>query len=132
MPSFETIFGNSCTVVKQPADYERQYNSFPGSDGLVSIYMGKRGSAIVITGFVEGAGTGYNGARANANSKIENLESWCSSLPANYTYRGQTFYDVVFEKLQLIPDPRSGIVYNYIKRNGNIKVNFIMYARSLS
>jgi hypothetical protein len=127
--SLNSIFGNDIVVADGPLEVSRLFNSFAGANGLTTIYMGSRGSPLLIIGSIRGTGIGYNASRADAAGQIATIESWLSADAGDYTYRGQNFYNVVWEKLELIPDI-DRITYSRAA-NGDVCVRFIMYGREL-
>jgi len=84
--------------------------------------LGTRGRLILVTGRLSAAGITYNIARANLQAAIDAIETYQNAPAADYTYRGQTFYSVIFGEFKLIPGS-SGKSIHYTAA-GNAAVNF--------
>jgi len=98
-----TIYGTEFSLLPQPQTHERSQASYPGGDGLTSLYSGKRGLPMVVTGRLWYTNSTYNTARAALEAMIDEINAYQSEEPADYTYRGTTYYNVVFGPLRLIP-----------------------------
>jgi hypothetical protein len=121
-----SIFGEEITVHARPSVPQRQFAGFPGADGLVSMHLGMRGREIVITGRLRVSGNTYQIARQNMQDEIDAIQAYCGidTEATNYSYMGETYNDVVFGPLQLIPDG-NGKVFHYTAEKKMI-VNFMI------
>ena len=99
-----TIFGTAINVYQQPIRSVRQYAAFPGAHGLAGMHLGTRGRPIVISGHLAVTVAGYSAARASLQTAINAIEVWLLADPADYSFMGVTFYAVVFDKFELVPD----------------------------
>lgn len=106
-----TIFGSEINVYAQPRAADRQYAGFPGAHGVVGMFMGTRGSRLVISGTLASSGANYNTARANLQAVIDSIEAYLLALPADYSFKGTTYYNVVFDRFELIPDARNKVFH---------------------
>jgi len=124
-----TIFGDEIKVYAQPRNIDRQYVGFPGANGVVSMHLGTRGRQIVVTGTIYGDGANYAAARTACQVKINAIESYFypDVQVDSYSFMGETFYNAVFDKFQLIPDSE-GKVFHYTVA-GYVIVSFICYLR---
>ena len=127
--NLSTIFGSEINVVVQPRDTERSYAGFPGAHGLVGMHMGSRGYPIIITGRLASSGASYQAARGNLQVVIDGIENYLWVDAADYSFKGTTYYDVVFEKIQLVPD-NAGKVFHFTSE-GYVTVDFVCSLRAL-
>ena len=116
------IFGIETKVYLQPLDVERQSVGFPGAHGVVSTHLGTRGRRLVITGTIRGA------TRAACGWAIGAIEPYLWADAANYTYKGESYSNVVFGPFRLIPD-FEGKLFHFTA--GSVFCRFVMYGRSL-
>ena len=91
--------------------------------------MGTRGRQLIISGTFYQAGVSYAAARAALQAAIDTIEIYLWTSEADYTYGGQTYYNVVFDKLSLVPDAR-GKFFHW-NAGGYVTVDFICYGRCL-
>ena len=103
------IFGSEIKVAAQPRAADRQFVSFAGAHGLTGMLMGSRGYPIVVKGTLRGTGGSYSAARLAVQAKIDAIENYMWSLVADYTFNGRTYSDVVWNKLELLPDNRGSV-----------------------
>jgi len=124
-----TIFGNEIKVHLQPVIIDRQYSGFPGAHGLTAMHMGSRGYPLTVTGKLASSGVNYTAARAAVRAVIDGIEDYLFADAADYVFFGVTYYSVVWEKFQLLPDG-TGKVFHYTSE-GYCTADFIMLGRSL-
>lgn len=124
-----SIFGSAIRVGVQPRQAERQYAGFPGCHGVTAMTMGTRGRQLVITGTFYRAGANYAAARATLQAAIDVIEAYQWATEADYTYAGQTYYNVVFDKFSLVPDAQ-GKFFHW-NAGGYVTANFVCYGRAL-
>lgn len=129
MADLATIFGSAIKVGVQPRQSERQYAGFPGAHGVTTMAMGTRGRQLVITGTFYQNGENYAAARAALQTAIDAIEAYLYAAAADYTYGGQTYYNVVFDKLSLVPD-QQGKFFHW-NAGGYVTVKFVCYGRCL-
>jgi len=98
------LFGTDINVTCQPVRSVRNYYGFPGVHGLLSKWMGTRGQVLIVTGRIEESGQDYETARVALQDVIDEIETCLWDEPADYTFKGYTYTDVVFDRLELIPD----------------------------
>ncbi len=120
---FTTIFGNEIVVSAQPRRAARQYTAFPGAHGLVGMHMGTRGRPMVVTGRLRKTGTDYSDARSTLQTTIDDIEEYLWADAADYTFKGDTYSNVVFNKLQLLPDSKSKVFH--FNSEGEVFVDFV-------
>lgn len=125
-----TIFGNDINVVPEPRTIQRDYHGFAGADGLLSMYHGFRGYRILVTGRNFGSGATYNLARAAAEASKFAIEANLPNVSADYTFKGSTYSDVVFERFELVRDG-SGKAF-HLTAEGIVIYDFIAVLRSLN
>jgi len=99
-----TIFGSEIRVHQQPRSSVRQFAGFPGGHGLVSLWLGTRGRPLVIAGVLRATAGSYAAARAALQTAIDTIETYLWSPAADYSFQGTTFYSVVLNEFQLVPD----------------------------
>jgi len=124
-----TIFGTEIKVQAQPVIIDRQYSGFPGGHGLTAMHMGSRGYPLTVTGRLAESGESYAVARAAARTTILAIEDYLFADAADYVFAGVTYYSVVWEKFQLLPD-NTGKVFHWTSE-GYCTADFIMLGRSL-
>lgn len=122
------IFGSEIKVGFQPRASQIQYTGYPGAHGLTGIRLGSRGYPIIVTGRLFGTGGTYDLARADLATKIDTIETWLWAASQTFTFRGNTFDYVVFEKFELIP--RNG-KYFFLTSEGYVVCDFFCILRSL-
>ncbi|HIJ66815.1 MAG TPA: hypothetical protein HPP51_00830 [Planctomycetes bacterium] len=98
-----TIFGSSINVTVQPREVDRRNAAYPGADGLTSMCMGTRGRAITVGGLLSASGANYNTARSSLQTIIDGIEAYLDNSAAQYTFKGQTFSNTVFEQFRIVP-----------------------------
>jgi hypothetical protein len=127
------IFGNEIRVFAQPRQIDRQYVGLPGAHGLLSMHMGSRGRQIIVTGTMWGlAGSNedpYIYGRLQCQAAIDAMELYLYADAADYTFMGDTYYNIVFDKIDLIPDGQ-GKAFHLTAEN-YVTCNFIAYLRQL-
>ena len=128
MPDLTAIFGTDIKVSPQPRQPLRQYAHFAGSHGLTAMHLGSGGYTITVTGRLRASGAGYAAARANLVAATAAIESYNFSDAADYTFANDTYYNVVFEQFQLVPDAHGKI---YHLSSGYVFVDFIARLRAL-
>ena len=124
-----TIFGNEIIVAALPPIVERQFTGFPGGHGLVSMDLGSRGRQLIIRGRLAETGSDYNTARANLQDELDDIQDYLFAEAADYKFKSQTFYSVVFNQLQLVPDG-AGRHYHWTAE-GKVMVSFICCGQCL-
>jgi len=117
------IFGSEIIVSPQPRIMQRQYAGIPGTEGLLSMTLGTRGRIITITGRLAATGASYAAARANLQTLIDAVEAYEHAEADDYTYGNETFYNVVFDSIQIIPDAQQKI-YHFLS-TGYVSCRFI-------
>ncbi len=125
----ETLFGSDICVTVQPRNLDRQYAGFAGAVGVTTMNLGTRGRQLVVTGRLSAAGASYNAARVNLQAAINAIELYLTAAAANYTYKTQTFYNVIFDRFSL----RQGAFGKSIHftAEGNATAEFICFLREL-
>lgn len=123
------IFGNEISVAVNPRDTERQYAGFAGAHGIVSMFMGSHGYSIAVSGTLRASGANYAAARAALIAAIRVIEAYQWADAADYTFFNDTYENIVWDKLQIIPD-NSGKQFHY-DTNGECLCRFVMPGRSL-
>jgi len=124
---FTTIFGNEIKLYAQPRQGDRQYVGFPGAEGLVGMQMGTRGRQLVITGRLRAAGSDYSDARSNLQVIIDDIEEYQWSEAADYTFKGETYSYVVFDRFNLIPDGEGKLFH--FNSVGEVFADFVCFLR---
>lgn len=117
------IFGTEIKVTAQPRDIARQYHHFAGANGLTAMHLGSRGHRIVINGIIRE--TTWPLLRA----AILAIESWLYAGAFDYSFFGNTYYFVVWEKLELPVDSNGKSVY--WTSQGWVLTRFTAYGRAL-
>jgi len=126
-----TIFGTEIKAALQPRVHHRLYAGFPGAHGLTDMKMGTRGAPLAIAGRLAASGANYQAARVALQVIIDNIDaSYIEAEADDYTYMGSTYYDMVFDRFELIPD-RNGKYFHYTTA-GYCFCDFICTGRSLS
>ena len=123
------IFGDEITVHAQRRKADRQFSGFAGAHGLTSMLMGSRGTPLVVKGTVRGTGSSYSAARDSADSKLAVLENLLWEQADSYSFKGRTYYYVVWTKITIVPD-NNGVAYHQTSV-GNVLVRFIAIGISL-
>jgi len=123
-----TLFGTEIKVFAQPRLVEIQFAGFPGAHGVTGMNLGTRGKPLTITGRLSYSGSGYDNSRELLDGLIANIEALLWADAADYTYHGQTYEQVQFTHLELVPDG-GGKVYHMT--SSSVFVNFIMHGHIL-
>ncbi len=121
--SLNTVFGNEIRVQITPRQMDREYHGIPGVNGVLSMANGTRGRRIIVTGRLRYYGANYATARNSLQATIDTLEAMQSLPAASYTYGSQTFNNVIFEKIQVIPDSSGKSIF--YTRDGYAVCDFI-------
>jgi len=124
---FITIFGNEINLYAQPRQADRQYTGFPGAHGLVAMHMGTRGRQLVITGRLRATGSSYSAARSNLQEIIDEIEAYQWADAADYTFKGETYGNVVFDRFNLVPDGQGKAFF--MNSIGEVFADFVCYLR---
>jgi hypothetical protein len=124
-----TIFGDEICVYAQPRQVDRQYVGWPGCNGLVGMHMGSRGRQIIITGRLRESGADYQTVRTALQSTIDEIEGYLDADRADYSYKGETYEDVVFDRLNLLPDGRGKLFF--MNSAGEVFVDFVCFLRQM-
>ena len=98
------IFGNEINVTAQPRSSQRQYAGFAGGHGMVALHLGTRGYVLNLAAKLRATGVSYIAARATLEAAIRVIESYQWAAMADYTYKGTTHYNVVFDKMTIDVD----------------------------
>ena len=128
MVDLTDIFGDAISVATQPCEVAWQYHGYAGAHGLTALCLGSRGRSIIITGRISADGNDYATARAALRAAIAEIEEYTFADSADYTFKNDTYYSVIFGRLQIIPDG-NGIAFHYIP--GGAFANFVCQARGL-
>lgn len=123
------IFGDEICVSPQPKQMERQFSGWPGANGVVGMKMGFRGKLFVVSGRLRAANSSYQTARSELQGDIDDIEAYCDLDDADYTYKGQTYTNVVFNRLRLLPGDR-GKIFHW--KGNEIFADFICYGLQLT
>ena len=115
MAELNTIFGADIKVGYSPPVHRRQFAGFPGAHGLTSLYLGTRGYEITVTGTIWTLSEPptYAAARALMQTQIDLINSYGALAPATYTHQGDTYYNVVFGPLKIIPSGGDGKTFHW-------------------
>ncbi len=124
-----TIFGSEINVGFQPHEIARTYSGYAGAHGLTAMHLGSRGHPLTITGTLRQGGNNYADARANLGTVISVIEAYLYAAAADYTFLGNSFYSIVFDRFQLLSGP-GGKFFNFTS-DGEVTCRFVMHARSL-
>ncbi len=127
--SLRSIFGNEIKVVAQPRQIDRQYTGFPGAHGVIGMHLGSRGYQLVISGTLRATGASYAAASANLQIIIDALELYLFAIAADYSHDGTTYYSVVLDRFQLLPDGEGKSFH--LTSTDYVTCSFIYYARAL-
>lgn len=117
------IFGNEIKVFCQPRQAARQYVGFPGVHGVVATHLGTRGRQLVINGRLRAA------TRPLLATAIAAIESYLWADAADYTFAGETYSHVVFDRFRLVPD-NTGKAFHFTSEDW-VTCDFVCYARLL-
>lgn len=123
------IFGSEITVHAQRRKADRQFSGFAGAHGMTSMLMGSRGSPLIVKGTIRGTGGSYSVARADADSKLDTIESYLWEAADSYSFQGRTYLNVVWSNIEIIPDS-NGLAYHYTSA-GDVLVHFMITGISL-
>jgi len=125
----EEIFGEEIVVNDEPRQAEREFTGFSGASGMTSMFHGTRGKVITVSGIIRGSGLTYSSSRQIAWLKFEKLESLMYEEAHDYTFKGQEFYDVVWNEIKKIPNSQGGY-YSFTSQK-HVIVKFIMTGMEL-
>ncbi|MFA5187046.1 MAG: hypothetical protein WC551_11240 [Patescibacteria group bacterium] len=124
-----SIFGNEIKVRFQPRQPVRQITGYAGGHGATAMLMGSVGYPLIVTGTLRtSAGQTYANARTAMALLIEAIESWAWAPEQIFTYKGETYMYVVFDRLTLTDS--DGKSFKYTSAGACI-VNFVCTFRSL-
>ena len=126
-----TVFGSQVSVSFQPRRAHRLRSAFSGANGLTDVMLGTRGYPIVVTGVLYGSGVNYAAARADIVSQIEGIEAYLWDPEEDYTYFNETHYNVVLDRIELIPSGNPPRVFRQTA-DGYAMVQFIALLTSLA
>jgi len=112
MPDLNTIFGSEINVADQPRRSQRQFSGYAGAHGLTAMHLGTRGKVVTITGTLRATGVSYNAALETLKTAIDVLEAYQWAASDDYTYRGATYANGVFEAFKLLPG-RAGKMFTW-------------------
>jgi len=118
-----TIFGNEIKIAAQARQIHREYNGFPGADGVTAMLMGSRGRQIVIRGTLRAA------TNILLQAGIDAIEQWLWAGATDYTALGVTYFFVVFDKFEFVTDAKGKTFH--LTSEGWVTCEFKMYARAL-
>ncbi|HAL45680.1 MAG: hypothetical protein A2Y12_01665 [Planctomycetes bacterium GWF2_42_9] len=104
MPSLTSIFGTEISVLPGFRQADREFTGFAGQHGLTEMLLGSRGADIVVRGRLRGTGANYAAARADAMAKLTAIEDANFLAADDYTFQSDTYYQVVWNKLEIIPN----------------------------
>jgi hypothetical protein len=124
-----TIFGDEICVYAQPRQVDRRYVGFPGANGLVGMHMGSRGRQLVITGRLREQGSNYINARKTLQETIDEIEGYLNKDSADYSFMGDTYEDVVFDRFNLLPDGKGKLFF--MNSAGDVFVDFVCFLRQM-
>jgi len=108
------IFGSEITSHCKPRTPQRQFTGYPGTHGVTAMLMGSRGRPLVTTGRLRAYGLTYAAARAALQGWIADIEAYQFLDAATYTYQNWTYYNVIFERFDLIPDRRGKVFHQTV------------------
>jgi len=123
------IFGDEICVYAQPRQVDRQYVGFPGANGLVGMHMGSRGRQLVITGRLREDGANYQAARTALQAIIDEIEEYLNAELADYSFMGDTYEKVVFDRFNLLPDGKGKLFF--MNSAGEVFVDFVCFLRQM-
>ena len=106
-----TIFGSEINVAQQPRIVDRYYHGFAAAHGVTCMFMGTRGSKLAISGRIAVAGANYNAARTSCQAAIDAIETYLWAPAIDYSFRGTTFFAVVFDQFSLISDSANKVFH---------------------
>ena len=99
-----TIYGNKISMAVQPRRPVRQTDGFAGAHGVVDMNHGSRGYPIAVSGVMRVTGATYAIRRAAMMTLLNAIEQYQWLDAASYTYAGQSYDYVVFDRaVELIP-----------------------------
>jgi len=124
-----TLFGSEITARAQRREADREFNGFAGAHGLTSMLLGSRGKDVIVKGVIRGTGNTYDLARADAIDSFDSMETWLFAPADDYTFHGDTYESVVWNKITMVPDA-AGKMFRQTS-SGNVIVEFVAYGRSL-
>ena len=93
--------------------------------------MGTRGRRLIVSGKLAATGANYQAARVNLQDIIDSIEEYLypDTDPADYSFAGETYNHVVFEKFQLTPNA-SGKAFHFTS-GGYVTCRFVCFLRQL-
>jgi len=117
------IFGSEIKVTAEPRDIARQYSHFAGSDGLTAMHLGSRGYRLIIEGIVRAS------TRPLLRSAVLAIEDWRWAGAADYSFAGNIYYFIVWDKIEIPRDGNGKSVY--WSSAGWVLTRFTAYGRAL-
>jgi len=117
------IFGSEIKVTAQPRSIARQYSHFAGANGLTAMHLGSRGHRLVVEGIVRAAN------RPLLRTAILAIEDWLWAGAIDYSFAGNIYSFVVWEKIELHRDGSGKSVY--WSSAGWVLTRFTAYGRAL-
>ncbi|HBG77805.1 MAG TPA: hypothetical protein DDW84_02995 [Phycisphaerales bacterium] len=124
-----SIFCDEITVSRGAYQVDRQYSGFAGCDGLTAMNLGGRGKPIIVRGRLRASAGSYSSGRAAASALLNALESNSYLAAADYTFNGETFEQVVWERIEPVAN-QSGKSY-HLTSAGEVIIDFIALGRTL-
>jgi hypothetical protein len=109
-----TIFGNEINVAVGRRQAVRMRTGFAGAHGVTSVNLGSRGYAIVVTGTGRQSLSGLTFAQARAalEAALLAIENYQWIAADTYTYGTGSYYNVEFDKLEVLADGSGKQFYN--------------------
>ena len=124
------VFGNEIKVTPGPHLVNRQFTTYPGVHGATTMFMSSAGRPLVIAGRLRASGDNYAAARAALQAKITALSAFQWAGVEDYTFKDDTYSDVVFEELTLVADRQGKTIH--FNTAGEAHADFVMRGRALT
>ncbi len=125
-----SIFSDEITVHAQNRKVDKQFSGNAGSNGLTCMHLGGKGYDLVVKGTLRASGDDYDSARAALQAVLDDtVEPFLWADADTYEFRGETFENIVWLDISLLPDSR-GVMFRY-NSQGKMTVDFIALGKSL-
>jgi hypothetical protein len=132
--AFATVFGTEISVNPNLRRVETQYNGYAGANGVTGMRLGHRGYPLVVTGIVRYTSSTYAAARLGLLTAINSTDAtYSEDVEANWTYGSETYYNLVYDHMELVPFGAPDGTLKTIRWTGAAcYARFIVFFRNLS
>jgi len=132
--AFTAAFGYEISVNPNLRCVETQYNGYAGANGITGMRLGHRGYPLIVTGITRYTASTYAAARLGLLTAINVTDAYYrDSVEADWTYGSETYYNLVYDHMELVPFAAPDGTMKTIRWSGSYcYARFIVFFRNLS